>query len=186
MGRRTAILLQIMIFVVSAGTIGAAALSKEEKNLNKEMARLDRTASTPDGEIAVVKRIGSDFKVSAAQVQALRSRNLGYGEIVVVYSLAGAMSGGLTEAGVEQVLAIRQGPPVKGWGQVAEQLNRKLGSSVSRLKKVNDASHRDRKKDHAAGGSTPQRQEPDAVQDPPSRRQFSGEGKDLTRGSAAQ
>jgi hypothetical protein len=156
MGRRIIILLLIMNFIASAGLAGAATLSKEEKNLEKEMARLDRTAGTPDGERAVMYRIESDFKVSAAQVQTLRSRNFGYGEIVVVYSLAGAAAVGVTDTGVAQVLAIRQGPPVKSWGQVASQLDRKLGSSVSRLKKVNDATRRDMKKDQAAGGGATQ------------------------------
>jgi len=156
MGRRAAVLLQIMIFVVSAGTIGAAASSKEEKNLEKEMARLDRTAGTPDGTQAVRKRIESVYRVSASQVQALRDQNLAYGEIVAVYTLAGRMPGGLTEAGVGKVLAIRRGPPGKSWGQVADQLNTKLSKAISQVKKVNDAARRDMKKEQAAGGSAAQ------------------------------
>jgi hypothetical protein len=156
MGRRIIILLLIMNFIASAGLAGAATLSKEEKNLEKEMARLDRTAGTPDGTRAVRNRIESAFKVSASQVQALRDQNLAYGEIVAVYTLAGGMQGGLTEAGVGQALAIRRGPPAKSWGQVAEQLNTKLGKAISQVKKVNDAARRDMKKDQAAGGGATQ------------------------------
>ena len=185
MMRRIVILVLNMVLLVCLGAAGAETPSKVEKNMDKEIARLDRTASTPDGETAVVKRIEADFKVSESQVRALREQNLGYGEIVVVYSLAGAMPGGASGSGVERVLAIRQGPPVISWGQVAEQLKTKLGRAVSRVKKVNDATHRDMKKDQAAAGGA-QQQAADPAQRTVPRRHFTGEGKDMSRGSAAQ
>jgi hypothetical protein len=185
MRRGKAIILFVGLFVFTMVTNGAAMPSKEEKNLDREIARLDRTASTADGERAVIKRIESDFKVSAAQVGSLRDRNLGYGEIIVVYSLARTMSGGITDATVEQVLVVRQGPPVKGWGQVAAQLNKKLGRSVSQVKKVNNEAHRFLKQATAKPSSGPK--EPSEAVPPrkEQRREYPGEGKPLPQGRAA-
>ena len=147
-------LLAIVVFVLAllTATAAPAATSKDEKNLDKETARLERTAATAEGEKAVIKRINSDFKVDAARVAALRSRNLGYGEIVTACSLARSLAGGCTEPNLEKVLSLRQGPPRRGWSEVARQLDVKLGPTVSQVKKLNDESHREIKKDHAAAG----------------------------------
>lgn len=185
MRRGMAIMLFAGLLVLTVDTKGAAAPSKEEKNLEREIARLDRTASTADGERAVTSRIEADFKVSAAQVRSLRDRNLGYGEIIVVYSLAAAKTGGITDAAVEQVLAARMGPPVRGWGQVAAQINRKLSRSVSQVKKINNEARRFMKQPavkpaagpKVPGDAGPPRGEP--------RREYPGEGKALPKGSAA-
>jgi hypothetical protein len=102
----------LFAIILLATGIGWADLSKDEKNLEREAKRLDDTASRPDGENAVVKKIASEFKVNDAQVQTLRNSRLGYGEISIVLSLAQTMPGGITEANIQKVLAIRRGPPV--------------------------------------------------------------------------
>ena len=180
-----------VIALFSAGT-GWADISKAEKNLERESKRLNDTAAKPDGEKAVLKELGSVFKVSDAQVRTLRDRKLGYGEIAIVLSLARKMPGGVTESNVEKVVAMRQGPPIAGWGKVAGQLGIKLGPTVSQVKKMNNDSNREIKKDHARSGKAvkkvPEAQPQEKAQErkePGPPKTFEGEGKTLPHGRGA-
>ena len=162
-----------------------AAPSKDETNLMREAAGLDKTASSPAGEAAVVKRIAGDFGVDRTRVAALRGRGLGYGEIAVVLSLAQKLPGGVTDATVEKVAELRQGPPVAGWGEIAKRLGVKLGAAVTRVKKVNNEAHREMKTEEQ-DVQVKQRKQAGPVPTPSGRRMtFPGEGKDMSRGKAA-
>lgn len=175
--------------LVLAATLPAAfaadARSKDEKNLDKEIARLERTASAPEGERAVVRRIAADFRIAEDAVRTLRGAGLGYGEIVIVYTLARALPGGITEANVGQVRALREGPPVRGWDAVAKGAGAKLGKVVSQLKKITNESHREMKQGQAKAAAPKKTAEPAEAQ-PPATKRFEGEGKLLERGPAAQ
>jgi len=161
-----------------------ADLTKAEKNLDRESKRLDATAAKPDGERAVLRQIEAEFKVSDAQVQSLRDRKLGYGEIAIVLSLTKKMPGGATEGNIQKVLSLRQGPPVAGWGQVAQQLGAKLGATVSQVKKMNNNSNREIKKDHARAGTAGKKTQQEKKEpEPPS--DFKGEGRPMNRGAGA-
>jgi hypothetical protein len=177
------------LLVAPLAANAGAVFSKDESNLNREAARLIRTAATPQGEKAVTGRIVKDFGVDESRVQTLRSSGLGYGEIAIAISLAQKQPGGITDANVQKVLGLRQGPPELGWGEVAKALGMKLGATVSQLKKLNNESHRDMKNDHDVQEKTPKQEEtvpaaPETVQRP--RKEFTGEGKDMTRGGAAK
>lgn len=180
----------IIIALAVAGTAWAE-LSKAEKNLERESKRLNDTAAKPDGEQAVLKRIRAEFKVENAQIQVLRERKLGYGEIASALSLAQKMPGGATEANVQKVLSMRQGPPVVGWGQVARQLGTKLGATVSQVKKMNNDANREIKKDHAQAGRAnktvkkeqQEKQQEKKEHETPST--FKGEGRSMNRGGGA-
>jgi hypothetical protein len=179
-----------IVCTLSLGVVGAAVadVSKDERNLEREAKRLNDTAAKPDGEKAVVKRLTAEFKTTDAQVQALHDRKLGYGEVAVVLSLAQTLPGGITDANVQQVLALRQGPPIMGWGQVARQLGAKLGKTVSQVRKAANNANRDIKNDHARAGK-PQKegqQEQSEKKDPEPRRSFQGDGRLLNHGSSAQ
>ena len=187
--KRTLLMLIVGIIAALAGTGTAwAELSKAEKNLEREAKRLNDTAAKSDGEKAVLKRIEREFKVSDAQVQALRDRKLGYGEIAIVLSLAQKMPGGVAEVNVQKVLSLRQGPPAAGWGQVARQLGTKLGATVSQVKKMNNDSNREIKKDHARAGTAgkkTQQEPPQEKKEPEPPRDFKGEGRPMNRGGGA-
>lgn len=187
MNMRSVVVLVLGIaLLVSAGTESVAA-SKQEQILQRETARLDRTAATPQGEKAVAARLSRTFPVTVERLAALRERGLGYGEITVALSCARSMPGGVTAENVEQVLALRQGPPSLGWGMVAQKLGVKLGACVSQVKKVNNESHREMKKDRtppAAKDTSESEAVPTAPQE--QHRKFTGEGKPMTRGPAAQ
>lgn len=175
-----------LLLTAAPGAFAETAPSKDEKNLIKEAARLEKTAASPKGEKAVQKRITADFKVTADAVQGLRTSGLGYGDIVIVYSLARGLPGGVNDGNVQKVLALRQGPPVLGWDGVAKQAGTKLGKAVTQLKKVTNEAHREIKQDQAT--TSPAAKRPAAPPSPqaPAPKKFEGEGRIIERGPAAQ
>jgi len=181
-----------ILCVLSLLSVGAAAadVSKDERNLEREAKRLNDTAAKPNGEKAVVKRLTAEFKATNRQVQDLRGRNLSYGEAAIVLSLAQTMPGSATDANVQRVLALRQGPPIIGWGQVAQQLGTKLGKTVSQVRKAANNANRDIKNNQARAGKTPkqapveQKQQEQKNPEPP--HSYRGDGRLLKQGSSAQ
>jgi Skp family chaperone for outer membrane proteins len=190
--KRSLLILIIGIIAALAVTGTASAdISKAEKNLERESKRLNDTAAKPDGEKAVLKRIKAEFKIEDAQIQALRDRKLAYGEIATALSLAQKMPGGVIEVNVQKVLSMRQGPPIVGWGQVARQLETKLGATVSQVKKMCNDSNREIKKDQARSGKAgkddtkAQQEQPLENKDPEPPSTFKGEGRPMSRGGGA-
>ena len=174
------------IFVMTlliAGT-AAAEVSKDEKHLAREEKRINDTAAKPDGEKAVIRRFVLDLTASEQQVRALRDRKLGHGEIAVILSLARTMPGGATDANVQKVLDLRQGPPPAGWGDVARAVGTKLGKIVSQVRKAANNANRDIKKDQARGGRPPKTVHPE--QRSPGKIDTSGDGHSLPQGSQAR
>src|SRR5512143_3860535 len=137
------------------GGIAGAESSKDERNLEREAKRLNDTAAKPDGERAVLKELSTTFKTGEPAIRSLRDRTPGYGEVAIVLSLAQTLPGGATDANVQKVMALKHGPPVMGWGQVARQLNVKLGRTVSQVRKTANNSNREIKTDHARAGKAP-------------------------------
>ncbi len=188
MKRSYTVLLIMPLLALLAGGAPAAAPSKNEKNLEREAVKLDRTASTPKGEQAVLKRIVRDFQVSRDRVASLRQKDLGYGGVVIVLTLVRNMPGGLTDGNIEQVLTLHDGPPETGWDDVARKLGVKLGKVVSQVKKVNNEAHRAMKQAQArpapasAVSTTPAATEPPAAAPV---KNFPGEGRSLPKGRAA-
>jgi hypothetical protein len=189
--KRSFLIFAVGILVALCG-IGAARadVSKDEKNLEREAKRLNDTAAKPDGEKAVVNRLIEELRATEPQVRALRDRKLGYGEIAIVLSLAQAIPGGATDANTQKVLAMRQGPPVAGWGDVARKLDTKLGKIVTQVRKVANNANREIKKDHARGSTAPQgalqEQQPVQQQEPRTTNTYTGEGRSLPQGLGAR
>lgn len=174
-----------LVILVLAPLCGLAAQSKDEQNLQRETARLDKTAATPQGEHAVIARLTRDFSVTEADIASLRAKGLSYGEVAVALSCAKSMPGGATDGNIGKVAGLRQGPPALGWNDIARQVNVKLGACVSQVKKVNNESHREMKKERTAGAK-PASPEADPAGPKAQSRHFTGEGKSLPQGSAAQ
>jgi len=188
--KHAALLLALGLLLCAPHAANAeAAPSKDESNLNREAARLVRTAATPQGESAVARTIVKDLGIDEGRIQALRKGGLGYGEIAIAISLAQKLPGGATDANIQKVLGLRQGPPESGWGEVAKTIGAKLGVTVSQLKKINNESRREMKNEHELPQGPPAEAEqvPAPGETPAQpRKTFSGEGKDMSRGSAAQ
>ena len=132
----------LVLSLAGAGTVRAAE-TREEKNLNKEAAAISATAKTSQGEKVVAGRLEKEFNVTDAQLRGLRDKKLGYGEISIVLSLAQKMPGGVTDANIQQVMTLRQGPPRMGWGGVCKKLGTKLGPMVSQMRAMNRETNRE-------------------------------------------
>ncbi len=140
------------VFVLSLTMLGAvwAEESKGEKSLQKEAAAINTTAGNAQGEKVVVQKLEKEFKVTDTQIQGLRGQKLGYGEIAIALSLAQKMPGGATDANIQQIMTMRQGPPTMGWGEIAKKNGTKLGHAVSQVKNIHRETSREMK--HEAGG----------------------------------
>ena len=137
----------VSALVLTLTMLGAAwaAETKEERNLQKESTEINATAGTEKGAAVVTQRLEKEFGATDTQIKALRDQKLGYGEIAIVFSLAQKMTGGITDANIQSVMTLREGPPVMGWGEIAKKLGFKLGPTISQVKSVNKSTEREMK-----------------------------------------
>ena len=145
-GTRMASLMAVVgMLVFMTGIATAKTTSADsEKKLNTNIAMLDKDATLPHGEQAVLDRLGKTFNLSSDKITALKDKNLGYGEIATVLAMADKMSGGLTDENINKVVGMRQDH--KGWGEIARSVDVKLGSIVSRVDSIEKDAHKDVKK----------------------------------------
>ena len=134
------------LFLCAAMPLLAQEKPGDEKKLDSASMELDKDAVQPEGAKNVTEKLKSEFKVDDARVQGLRDQKLGYGEISIALSLAKELPGGINDANVQKIMAMRQGPPVMGWGNIAKNLNLKLGPVVSRVKKMSAEARKQEKK----------------------------------------
>lgn len=150
-----------LVLVFGMMSAALAAETKEEKALNKQAGEISATAKTNQGEKVVMGRLEKEFNVTDTQVQGLRDQKLGYGEIAVVLSLSSKMTGGVTDANIQQVMTLRQGPPTMGWGEIAKKLGTKLGPTVSQVRTMNRETSREMKGGKEQGMGSHQGQQGD-------------------------
>jgi len=125
-----------LLLCAAAMPVLAEEKSKDEKKLETSSGELDKCAVKPEGQARVVDRIKAEFDVNDARVQGLRDKNMGYGEISIALGLAQSLPGGITDDNVQKIVALRQGPPVMGWGRIAKELGLKLGPLQSKVHKM--------------------------------------------------
>jgi len=131
----TIILTAVMLAAPCFYAVNAGAATKEETRLESTATDIDNDAGKR--EQSVVQRIESEFKVTDAEINSLRNRKLGFGEITIVFAMAGKMPGGITDANVDKIMAMRNGPPKMGWGEVSQKLGLgKLGPIISSVERV--------------------------------------------------
>ncbi len=138
-----------LAFVASAS---GQVVTDQERQLDTQAATMDSLSGSTSGGTQAAVSIETLFNVTAAQVSALRADKLGYGEIVILLSLAQQMPGGLTADNIASVLATRQGPPVMGWGAVARSLKLKLGDVLSDVNRAVGKEQEDVDNEHTASG----------------------------------
>ncbi len=120
----------------AASTTDSALQTDNDAQLDMGAAVIDELSATGDGGAAILQTIQAMFNVTASQIKALRAENLGYGEIIILLSIAQSMPGGISDATIASVLALRQGAPVMGWGAIASSMGVKLGTLVSAVEKA--------------------------------------------------
>ena len=131
-----------MVMMVSGLLLCAGMLvlaeekSSDEKKLDTATVEMDKEAAMPACQEAFQERIKTDFGVDEATVQGLRDKKMGYGEITITLGLARQLPGGGTEANIQKITALRQGPPVMGWGRISRDLGLKLGPVISKVRKI--------------------------------------------------
>lgn len=135
----------LMFFMTGAPAVRADT-DRDVKKLDTEVLTLDKDAGKQEGTEIVTKRLEKEFGVTASQVESLRDKKLGFGEITIAFSLAQKMPGGITDANINKILTMRQSRPVEGWGEIAKKLGVKLGPVLSEVKKVERASHEELEK----------------------------------------
>jgi len=118
-----------------------ADTGRDVKKLDTVASTLDRDAGKHEGPAVVTERLEKEFGVTAGQIEWLRDKKLGFGEVTIAFSLARQMHGGINDANINKILAMRQGRPAEGWGEIARKLGVKLGPVLSEVKKVERASH---------------------------------------------
>jgi hypothetical protein len=122
-----------------------------EKELTAHGQKIDEASASGDSKHVTDKIVdqwkGTQFKfdaadstsrqLTAADVQNLRQRKLGYGEISILLALA-AKQDGTSPKSVNEILAMRQTDKM-GWGNIAKALGYKSLGSVNQSVKATEA-----------------------------------------------
>ena len=151
MKRYRNIIVSALVLTLTMLGMAWAAETKEERNLQRESTQINATAGTEKGAEVVTQRLVKEFNVTDTQIQALRDQKLGYGEIAIVFSLAQKMDGGVTDANIQSIMTLREGPPTMGWGEIAKKQGTKLGPTISQVKSVNRDTTREMKHESMSG-----------------------------------
>lgn len=140
------IVMMVLGLILCAGMlVWAEDKTSEERNLESSAQEMDKEAAKPACQESFQEKIKSEFKVDDARVQGLRDQKMGYGEISIALGLAQGLPGGITDENVRKIVALRQGPPVMGWGRIAKDLGLKLGPVRSKMKKISAEARKEAK-----------------------------------------
>lgn len=85
----------------------------------------DADSDRDDAEPAVRAKLKDQYHLNDAQIDTLRDKKFGYGEIRKVYEIAGQMPGGATPENVNKVVEMRlhgSDDHKTGWGNVGREL----------------------------------------------------------------
>lgn len=113
----------------------AMAQSTDEQLAEKYIHDVNQEAETQNNAPAIISKLEEQFHVSERRISHLRDKNLGYGEIKILLTLAQRMPGGINDRNINKVMIMRYGPDKMGWGVIAKRLGFNLGSA---LKQAND------------------------------------------------
>ncbi len=113
----------------------AERMQAEAKQLEAEATT---ASSTPEGQRRVTEAIAKELKVQESVVTNLRSKGLGFGEVTIAVALAEDLQKRdkslTTQQALDRVLARRDAS--QGWGEIAHDLDLKLGHVTSEVKKA--------------------------------------------------
>jgi len=127
-----ALLLLAMALPAQAAT-GIATKETALQRIQRSVARIDREASTPEGEAAVVKRLAAQLGMPE---DTLRARHdawaLGYGEIAMVYGFARA-SRRQSATLPDQIVEMRRDG--QDWKAIAKQIGVSIDAVASRVRR---------------------------------------------------
>ncbi len=174
--RKIRIALHALPLILTAVLIAGQAFAQEvdakgEKELTAVGQKIDKTGAAADSGRVTTRIVdewkGTKFKFDAngtpreltvQDVQDLRAKRLGFGEISILLALTAKQTGSTPKA-VNEILAMRQRG--EGWGQLARDLGyRNLGSVIASVKATDKGlakvgTERARQPEKAAGVDKP-------------------------------
>jgi hypothetical protein len=148
---KVASLFAVLFLCAAAVPVLAADAGKDEQKLETSAAEVEKIALLPDGQQRVEERLKARYGVDDARLQGLREQKMGYGEISIALGLAAGLPGGINDANVAKITALRQGPPAMGWGRIAKDLGLKLGPAVKSAQKVSSELRKQERERKEAG-----------------------------------
>lgn len=128
-----AALLLLTLALPAQAATGVATKETALQRIQRSVARIDREASTPEGESAVVKRLAAQLGMPE---DTLRTRHeawgLGYGEIAMVYGFARA-SRRQSATLPDQIVEMRRDG--QDWKSIAKQIGVSIDAVASRVRR---------------------------------------------------
>ncbi|OGW33880.1 MAG: hypothetical protein A2010_16540 [Nitrospirae bacterium GWD2_57_9] len=144
-------LLAVASLLVSLTGLAAAAggASKDENKLKAEITMLNTNAKLPQADQVMKKQLTDSFNVKSDKISSLLGRNMQYGDVAAVLAFADKMSGGVTDANINQVMTMRQSKT--GWSQIAKSLNVDIADVASKVSDFEEDAHKSIKEALAEG-----------------------------------
>jgi hypothetical protein len=126
----------ILFAFVASVTWGQTTTTPTTGTTTTDDTKLNETVTTTeeevklDGAVKVRQKLADRYEVPIEDIEALRAKKMGYGEINLVYALAKNMEGGVTQENIDKILELRSGEQKMGWGQVAKKLDSNVGKAL--------------------------------------------------------
>ncbi len=136
----------VAIFVTTAAAQSSRPVDPSEQKHGERLgteaqeldAKAEKAAATPEGQRRVTEAIAKDFKVDPSVVTDLRNRKMGFGEITIALALSQELmksNNTLSQTDALQTILDKRAAG-EGWGQIAHDLNLKLGHVRSKVEKA--------------------------------------------------
>src|SRR5437879_12431283 len=142
-------LVVLMIGLVAGQAAAQDVDAKGDKELTQRTQKIDKGAADRDGGRVTAKIVdewkGTKFKfdpnsapreLTAQDVQDLRAKKLGYGEISILLALTAKQPNSATAKSVSEILAMRQAG--EGWGKLAPDRGYKHLCAGAKTRKETD------------------------------------------------
>ena len=148
------LLMPLMVAVALVATPAAAQDVQGEQELMERGQKIDQAANQADAGRVTARIVdewnGTNFKftangaprlLTAQDVQTMRSRGLGYGEISILLALAAKQPNPPTAKSLNEIYRMRQAG--EGWGKIARDLGHEnLGRVIKSVKANEEAMDR--------------------------------------------
>jgi hypothetical protein len=107
----------------------------DDQKLNQTITTTEEEVKL-DGAEKVRQKLADRYEVPVEDIEALRAKKYGYGEINLIYALAKNMEGGVTAENIQKITDLRSGDQKMGWGQVAKKLDLNVGKALKDSKRT--------------------------------------------------
>jgi hypothetical protein len=135
------IVLPVILALLISAVVASRVQADDDILLAQAALHLDYKADKTGWPTVVFDQLKNEFNVSDARIYSLREKNLSYGEIATVLSLAEQMPGGINDRNVQKVVTLRRGSGYQiGWASVAKALEVRVSRAVDHAQAINESS----------------------------------------------